>query len=246
MAFNRNRNRNRNRSYNRSVQTYAASGWELEIDAAAEIWRFFEDPAWRRLQIDDPPGPDETQRELGELFDKQEDRAERKFRRREIELEATEVSPYFDRMLMFSSHPTSRLLMEMMFLVGTTVAGHYKKRFMRPRPSHIDARLRPLIDVPGHAAYPSGHSLQYHLVAKALASVVHDTRIGDGLDAIAARVAENREWAGVHYRSDSRVGERIACEIFPQVRDAFAETFRAAEREWLEGMPVPQLRLASG
>ena len=103
---------------------------------------------------------------------------------------------------------------------------------MRPRPSQLEPRLRPMIDVPRHASYPSGHSLQYNLVAKALASVVRSHEIGYQLFQIADRIAVNREWAGLHYASDTEAGKMIAFAIFPQVQEAFAETFAAAADEW--------------
>ena len=52
--------------------------------------------------------------------------------------------------------------------------------------------------------------------------------------AIARRVAENREWAGVHYRSDTEGGEELAREIFPIMRRAFERPIKAAIEEWQE------------
>ncbi len=123
--------------------------------------------------------------------------------------------------------------MQAMFELGTIVVTHYKKRFARLRPSQLEPQLRPMIGVPQHASYPSGHALQYFLVAKALASVVQDQAIGNELFRIAQRVAENREWAGLHYPSDTEAGKQIAFAIFPQVREAYAQTFENAVRDWI-------------
>jgi hypothetical protein len=71
------------------------------------------------------------------------------------------------------------------------------------------------------------------LVAKALATVVHSDEIGIELFKIARRVAENREWAGLHFASDTAAGEQLAFAIFPAVTDAFRETFQSAAREWI-------------
>ena len=69
-------------------------------------------------------------------------------------------------------------------------------------------------------------------MAKALASVVRSQEIGNELFEIAKEVAENREWAGLHYPSDTEAGKVIAFGIFPQVQEAYVETFDAAADEW--------------
>jgi hypothetical protein len=72
-----------------------------------------------------------------------------------------------------------------------------------------------------------------HLVAWALSTVVRSHEIGEELFKIAARVAENREWAGVHYRSDSEAGRLIAMQMFPLVEEAYEGTLAKAAHEWL-------------
>jgi membrane-associated phospholipid phosphatase len=117
--------------------------------------------------------------------------------------------------------------------LGTVVGCHYKKKFMRPRPSQLEPRLRPSLDVPAHAAYPSGHALQNFLIAQALAIVVQSDELTVELFNIAQRVAENREYAGLHYESDTIAGKQLAFAMFPAVQDAYRETFQSAAREWL-------------
>ena len=194
--------------------------------------RFFENPKWQEVPVGEPPDEEATAGELATLLARQNDLVKLERRRRDIEFEAEHDCPYFDRLLLFSARPASLVLMQAMIQLGLVVAVHYKKRFMRPRPSQLEPRLRPMLDVPRHAAYPSGHSLQYHLVAKALASVVRSQEIGSELFAIAKNVAENREWAGLHYPSDTEAGKVIAFGIFPQVQEAYVETFAAAADEW--------------
>jgi hypothetical protein len=48
----------------------------------------------------------------------------------------------------------------------------------------------------------------------------------------ARRVAENREWAGLHYASDTDAGEELAARISPYLVDAMDETIRRAQSEW--------------
>jgi hypothetical protein len=239
MSLNKNKNKNKNKSYTKAGTVFPANGWDPEMEALAELPNFFEIRGWRDNLIDPPPGPDETAEELRELLYKQEElrkSPEWLVRKPEIELEAKEDCPYLRRLLMptpSGSFAGTEVLIRAMFGLGSIVGTYYKKKFMRPRPSQLEPRLRPIIDVPGWSAYPSGHGLQYFLVAKALATVVHSDELGNELFKIARRVAENREWAGLHFKSDTKAGERLAFAIFPNVTDAFRETFQSAAREWI-------------
>jgi subtilisin family serine protease len=112
---------------------------------------------------------------------------------------------------------------------------HFKKRFARARPNQVEPRIEPLIEVPGHPAYPSGHSSQNFLIAHFLSEVIgDDAELIGRVFAIARRVAENREYAGVHYASDTRGGEDLAREIYPIMRKALEEPIKAAIAEWQE------------
>ena len=55
----------------------------------------------------------------------------------------------------------------------------------------------------------------------------------DELARIARNVAENREWAGLHYPSDTTGGRELARRFAPYLREAFRSTFSAAQREWI-------------
>ena len=229
--LNKSKNKNKNKSLNKSMSSFPVNGWEDEMEAVWELPNFLEDPAWRQIQIEPPPGPIKSALELKRLLDMQTEKTkdglclERERRRPEIETEAVSETPYFNRLLLFNSHPASYVLMQAMLQLGTIVVVHFKKRFLRVRPSQIEPRLRPMLGVPGHAAYPSGHATQYFLVAKALASVVRSHEVGEQLFAIAQRVADNREWAGLHYPSDTEAGKFIATAIFPQVERSYSGKF---------------------
>lgn len=239
MALNKNKNKNKNKSFARPGTVYPANGWEVEMEAVAELPNFFEISGWRDLTLPPPPGPDHTAVELAEVLRKQEKMQtvpERILRLPDIQLEATEESPKVRRALTptpSGSYAGTNVLIQAMFQLGTVVGCFYKKKFMRPRPSQLDPRVRPSIDVPAWAAYPSGHALQYFLIAKALSAVVHNDELTVELFKIAQEVAENREWAGVHYESDTAAGRHLAILMFPAVLDAYPETFQSAAREWI-------------
>jgi hypothetical protein len=85
----------------------------------------------------------------------------------------------------------------------------------------------PPFGVPGHASYPSGHSTEAHLIALCLEQVMPPEitvpTFTDGTEVlqhdrplrrIAARIARNREIAGMHFRSDTEVGEKLATKSF--------------------------------
>ena len=71
----------------------------------------------------------------------------------------------------------------------------------------------PLIDSPRHASFPSAHSLESHMIALALTDV-RGRQSARVLNALADRIARNREVAGVHYPSDSFAGKQIAQKAF--------------------------------
>ena len=88
---------------------------------------------------------------------------------------------------------------------------HFKKTFDRVRPRALDRRIRPSIDPPGHPAYPSGHATQAYYIALYLEKKFPDQ--GEGFMRTADTVARNREWAGVHYPSDTAAGKRLAEQL---------------------------------
>lgn len=110
---------------------------------------------------------------------------------------------------------------------------HFKGKWLRPRPHHLDPNIELVVHVPGHPAYPSGHSTQAHLIALVGLEICQDRTIGDVLWAAADRVAQNREYAGVHYRSDSACGVELAKQLLPFfIEDHRHEIETARSLEW--------------
>jgi len=207
--------------------------WEPDFRAHLGMIRLLETPGWQETEIAPyPTSRSVLQHELDDLRVLQASPERLDVRRDEILEEADQVSPKFGRMMLFNakSHPmTTRVVFDMV-IGGRPIIMFFKNKFNRPRPSQVDPGIQPLIDVPGHPAYPSGHSFQTHLVARALGEFAPD--LSEPLAAIASRVAENREWAGVHYASDSIAGRDLAEALFPSFKTAFAEDFEAAAAEW--------------
>lgn len=111
-----------------------------------------------------------------------------------------------------------------------------KLRHSRARPTDLEPGLIPLVPVPGHPSYPSGHATLYHAVFEVLGELVPECR--DIWRGMAGEVAHRREVAGLHFASDSAVGadlgEAIASDLLegghlqPMIDDL---TKAVAERE---------------
>jgi subtilisin family serine protease len=179
--------------------------------------------------------------EIKELLAKQEklnnDINERERRREEIEWEADHLSRSYQTALLTGpdAYPKTWQLMNTMSDLALIPVMNFKKQFARARPNQLEPAIKPLIEVPGHPAYPSGHSTQNFLIAHVLSEVIgDDAELIARVFAIARRVAENREWAGVHYASDTEAGEELAREIFPTMRRVFAIPIKDAIEEWQE------------
>lgn len=150
------------------------------------------------------------------------------------------------------TQPLTTLLVHIMVRIGWTVAQHYKEIYGRPRPHVLDPTLMPIIPVPAFPAYPSGHSTQVHLIGEMLQHLI--TTIADEADKndkvetciinkdalitrinyITCRIARNREWAGVHYQSDTDAGSGLASIVWAQIltNENFIALIDAAKDEW--------------
>ena len=140
-----------------------------------------------------------------------------------------------------TTHPQTYRLFCIATLVSSVAVMHFKGEKDRARPAHVAPGLMPPLECPGHGSYPSGHATQAHLFALCAIEMLPATQkqsLGVVLNALAARIARNREIAGLHYRSDSLAGEWLASEIFKILNDQtrmprFYYAMQAAAAEWL-------------
>jgi hypothetical protein len=109
---------------------------------------------------------------------------------------------------------------------------YYKKVYDRVRPSYLDPNLTTAIEVPRHAAYPSGHAAQSMLIAFVLSDL--DPANAETYKESAESIAYYREVAGVHYPSDSAAGQILATQYFDIIKELdWYETHQAeAKAEW--------------
>ena len=211
--------------------------WNARLETLAffpDFFKFYEE----LIAIDIPPparSGDVLREELKELRRKQRCRTERKKRKDEILEEREKISDKYLKALLIDedSHPRTFQLIHAMEEVGLIAAMHFKRRFNRARPNQVDPRIDPLILVPGHPAYPSGHSTQNFLIAHALSEVIGDAaHLTARVFEIARGVAVNREWAGVHFSSDTTAGEKLARDLFWIARLVFSALIAEAAAEW--------------
>ena len=92
-----------------------------------------------------------------------------------------------------------------------------KEKYNRVRPSYLDSTLEPSIEVPNHPSYPSGHSTQIHTIV--LFAKEKYPEFSEIYDEMAREYADNREYAGVHYKSDTVFGIKIAEYITSTVKN---------------------------
>ena len=126
---------------------------------------------------------------------------------------------------------TTELITEGLFDLARPIIAS-KVQFDRVRPHFLDDRLNPAIDVPEHAAYPSGHSTQAHFIAGILSLVNPELEVQYFEEA--AQIARNREIVGVHYASDSEIGKDLALQIIAILLEdeKFQKLILEARREW--------------
>lgn len=131
-----------------------------------------------------------------------------------------------------SKRPLTFELMKTVIELESPQIMKQKKIYNRVRPSFLDPTLKPVIDIPNHPAYPSGHSTQAHLRALVLSEL--DPKNADVYLQAANRIARNREVAGLHYPSDSKAGAVLAEQLFKKLMSNpdFVEHLKAAKTEW--------------
>jgi hypothetical protein len=146
------------------------------------------------------------------------------------------------------SHPNTYRVLHIASLIGSYAVLYYKGLRDRPRPSQVCPALLPPIPMPGHASWPSGHATQAWLKALCIEHVLQGAQSGtltpgdlntfsSNLRTLALRVARNREIAGLHYKTDSDAGLKLADTIAPLLPGMGAATWfgkavAAAQGEW--------------
>jgi hypothetical protein len=127
---------------------------------------------------------------------------------------------------------TFALMHELLITLEAVSVMRQKQIYNRVRPSYLDPTLSPVVDVPQHPAYPSGHATQAHLRALVLTQLDPVNRAAYMQSA--ERITRNREIAGVHYPSDSQAGVVLATQLFSVLMNNsdFVDQLKKAKAEW--------------
>ncbi|ESW64890.1 hypothetical protein X772_35760 [Mesorhizobium sp. LSJC280B00] len=187
------------------------------------------------LQIKPPPGPSEAAAEIAALHVHQLSLVNDRARQEEIlsQADTSNLSDIFAPLGIESGgFDSTERMIELILQVAERVGYFYKAVFNRQRPNQVDSRLRPFIPVPPHAAFPSNHSFQMFCIAEVLTRLIPEHPGTTELFFVAERVAENREHAGLHYRSDTEAGQALARQFAPFFINLCSREMRQALLEW--------------
>ena len=168
------------------------------------------------IKLKEPPDAETSRQEAIEVYNNR-NAADYQSRLGEI-IEENEGPPsYYHRMLFtdMGRNVQTGALIKKVITWSLPPIMYFKHHWKRARPAQLEPRIRPVIDCPAHPAYPSGHSTQSHLIALVMWKVTGRDDIRDALWDAAGRIAQNREYAGVHYKSDSACGSDLAQQLLP-------------------------------
>lgn len=235
-------NRNRNRNRNRSDAARLTEGSD-PVGSILAPWRERAllhqlRPLWINLPVDPPPAPEQLRRDCIELLKKQYRlrQAEEATRRDDIIRESElELSGYLRplRIEGVAGFDETVSLFLIVLDLCEEIGMCYKERFGVARPNQVEPRIRPFLAVPSHNSYPSNHSFQSFSVAFVFSRVLPEHPGSIELFRSARRIAENREWAGIHYPSDTKCGHDLARMLLPVLEIVCEKPMLAAQREWL-------------
>ena len=205
-----------------------ARGWTGREPKLLGHWREF-------VSIAPPPSntSEDTEVELSELHRMQRERDEETILK--IKEEQTLDGFNFDLFhykTVEQQSPEAAKLLKMGQEEISPIVFTLKAKFDRVRPSVLDPTLQPVIDVPGHPSYPSGHAAQAYLVAYLLSDI--DPATPNAYFTKASKIAIRREEAGVHYGSDTLAGKSLARQVYNQLskQHAYLRQLELAKAEF--------------
>lgn len=211
--------------------------WDPELYAQIDGTTVVLEDAYERITLPAPPANDseETQAELAALHEMEAERSAEKLEaiNREAALMTAPIGNYtFAEITNREHRPYTRYLFKSVLEEYNPVILRFKQHFDRVRPSYLDPTLTTALEVPGHPAYPSGHSSQVHLFAHIMSDL--DPTNSESYWESAQDVARNREVAGLHYPSDSEAGRQLAEQFYALLKETawYKTALENAQSEW--------------
>jgi hypothetical protein len=218
--------------------------WPQILPPWVELGRLYdlrEEFRWDKFDVDGflekPRSPEDQLLETLDVLTKQEvlRRGESAWRRSRIEVEASnDISAYMTPLGTDVSAPNSdtAVLFQMILWLGNVIGLYYKERFEAQRPHVINPNIEPYMPVPAFYSYPSNHAFQSYLIAEVFARAVPEHSGLLALYRAAGQVGLNREYAGLHIRSDTKAGQRLARLCAPVMEKILEEQILRVRREW--------------
>ncbi|GFK92610.1 Major phosphate-irrepressible acid phosphatase [Fundidesulfovibrio magnetotacticus] len=176
-----------------------------------------------------PPSAVQSVAEINELLTLQHSRTQDQaaFAREDAERSPLRFADVLGAGFRKDALPLTLTLFKHVLKDSNTVLDAAKKHWDRPRPFKLSESLRPCLDRPVSASYPSGHSTYGHLAAILLSWAVPEK--APELFARGDLFARQRLVGGVHYPSDVEAGKLCAVAIAqvmsqnPRFREEFAK-----------------------
>ncbi|WP_172975866.1 phosphatase PAP2 family protein [Sulfitobacter sp. THAF37] len=151
----------------------------------------------------------------------------------EIHVQQTDTLSFFGALMSLDDNrtPWTLMLLDAILRFGTYIEMPVKLHLSAARPNEMSGFVQPIIQPPSHASFPSGHSVEAFAVATVLHALSTDSSGNTPysvesafapqqppteaslLMRLAARIAENRTVAGVHFPADSFAGAAMGMAI---------------------------------
>jgi hypothetical protein len=221
------------------AERFPRERWGADFRAMLWLAEFAADKDWPAKAADGIPSPphrdslvmDEGIKELIHL-----QKTERESAMPEILAQHDNFQMYFCAQLGIYPRvsPRSYLLLKIAARIAEMAMVRLKWDFASEsvRPSHIYPLLMPVVAVPPHASYPSGHATVSHLLALVAQDIV--PKFGDAPTLLALRIRRNREVGGLHFWWDGVAGEKAAGNVFRMMKSmsGYTAAVEAARKEW--------------
>jgi membrane-associated phospholipid phosphatase len=118
-------------------------------------------------------------------------------------------------------HRATFELLELALAFASSIAMRFKHALALPRPAQFSPKVQAMVPTPEHSTLPSGHATEAYMAAHVLRALMTSARkssievaaVFGQLEALAARIANNRMVAGVHFPADSMAGRLLGATI---------------------------------